>query len=127
MKMGKGRDPVVLTQKEKRDIKTLIRFVHIFCREKHRGDFKEPFSPPFEEIAGLIEKGVQLCEFCSELLSYGMRKRFRCPHNPKPMCKECDTQCYNRKYKQKVAEVMRFSGPYLIKRGRLDLLYHYLA
>jgi len=98
--------------------------------ERSRGidsNFKEPFSPPFEEIAGLIEKGVQLCEFCSELLSYGMRKRFRCPHNPKPMCKKCHTQCYNRKYKQKVAEVMRFSGPYLIKRGRLDLLYHYLA
>ena len=123
----KGKDPMVLSQKEKRDIHILIRFVHIFCQEKHREDFKKSFSLPFEEIAGLMEKGVHLCESCSELLSYGMRKRFRCPHNPKPMCKKCDTQCYNRKYRQKVREVMKFSGPYLIRRGRLDLLYHYLA
>jgi len=104
----KGKDPMVLSQKEKRDIQILIRFVHIFCQEKHK-------------------KGVHLCESCSELLSYGMGKRFQCPHNPKPMCKKCETQCYNRKYRQKVREVMRFSGPYLIRRGRLDLLYHYLA
>jgi hypothetical protein len=43
------------------------------------------------------------------------------------MCKKCHTQCYNRNYREKVREVMRFSGPYLIKRGRLDLIYHYLA
>jgi hypothetical protein len=118
---------VVLSQKEKRDIQVLIRFVHIFCREKHGENSKKPFSPLFEEIAGLIENDIQLCESCSELLSYGMRKRFRCPHNPKPMCKKCHTPCYNRTYRERVREVMRFSGPYLIKRGRLDLLYHYLA
>ncbi|UCD72415.1 MAG: nitrous oxide-stimulated promoter family protein [Syntrophobacterales bacterium] len=56
-----------------------------------------------------------------------MRKRFRCPHNPKPMCKNCETPCSNQNYKGKLQEVMKCSGPYLIKRGRLDLLYHYLA
>ncbi len=116
-----------LGQREKRDIQVLVRFVHIFCREKHRGNPKKPFSLPFEGIAGLIENDTQLCESCSELLTYGIRKRFKCPHNPKPMCKKCHTQCYNRNYREKVREVMRFSGPYMIKRGRLDLLYHYLA
>jgi hypothetical protein len=43
------------------------------------------------------------------------------------MCRKCPTQCYTRRYKERVREVMRFSGPYLIKRGRVDLLYHYLA
>jgi hypothetical protein len=118
---------VVLSQKEKADIQILIRFVHIFCREKHRENSKRPFSPPVEEVAPLVQKGVRLCETCSELLSYGIRKRSRCPYDPKPMCKKCETQCYNRKYQERVREVMKFSGPYLIKRGRLDLLYHYLA
>ena len=117
----------MLSRKEKRDIQILIRFVHIFCLEKHGEDSKKPFSSPFEEVASLIEREVQLCESCSELLTYGVRKRFRCPHNPKPMCKKCETQCYSQDYKQRVREVMRFSGPYLIKRGRLDLLYHYLV
>lgn len=118
---------MVLSKKEKRDIQILIRFVHIFCRENHRGDFKKPFSPPSEEIASLVGRGIQLCESCSDLFTYGIRKRFRCPHNPKPLCKKCQAQCYSKNYKQKVRQVMRFSGPYLIKRGRLDLLSHYLA
>lgn len=115
-----------LSPREKKDIKILVRFIHIFCRRNHAHDSKRSFSSPYGEVTNLIDAGVQLCESCSKLLSYGIRKRFRCPHDPKPMCKKCETQCYNRKYRETVREVMRFSGPYLIKRGRLDLLYHYL-
>ena len=116
-----------LTKKEKNDIQVLIRFVHIFCRERHCDGEKSPFSVPFEEVGALIDDGIALCDSCSALLTYGIRKRFRCPHDPKPMCKKCETQCYSRRYKEGIREVMKFSGPYLIKRGRLDLLYHYLA
>lgn len=116
-----------LTKKEKKDIQILIRFLHIFCQEKHGTRDKRPFFLPFEEAASLVEGGIALCESCSQLLTYGIGKRFRCPHNPKPMCKKCESQCYSRKYKEAAREVMKFSGPYLIKRGRLDLLYHYLA
>lgn len=84
-------DPVAFSRREKRDIRILIRFVHIFCLEKHRGDSKKPFSPPFEEVTSLVGREVQLCESCSQILAYGIRKRFRCPHNPKPMCKKCET------------------------------------
>jgi hypothetical protein len=118
---------VRLTRTEKRDIQVLIRFVHIFCKEKHQGREKNPLSVPFEELAPLIDRGAMLCQSCSDLLAYGIRKRFRCPHDPKPMCKKCESQCYNRKYKEGIRKVMKFSGPYLIKRGRLDLLYHFLA
>ncbi|NIS63185.1 MAG: nitrous oxide-stimulated promoter family protein [Proteobacteria bacterium] len=118
---------MILSKREIKDIQILVRFVHIFCRENHKRNPRKPFSPSGEGVAHLINEGVQLCESCSELLTYGIRKRFRCPHNPKPMCKKCHTQCYNRNYREKVREVMRFSGPYVIKRGRLDLLYHYLA
>jgi len=116
-----------LGKKEERDIRTLIRFVHIFCKENHKERDRRPFSLPFEEAAPLVDRGISLCESCSELLTYGIGKRLRCPHDPKPMCKKCETQCYSRKYREAVREVMRFSGPYLIKRGRLDLLYHYLV
>lgn len=120
---------MVLSRMEKRDIQTLIRFVHVFCRENHGADVKAPFAPPIRDrdAAQLIKQGLPLCVSCSELLAYGIRKRFRCPHKPKPMCKKCHTQCYSREYRDKVRQVMRFAGPYLIKRGRLDLLYHYLT
>ena len=52
--------------------------------------------------------------------------RLKCSHDPKPMCKKCETQCYHGEYKAKIREVMKFSGMYLVKHGRLDMLYHYL-
>lgn len=116
-----------LTKREKKDIHVLIRFVGIFCQQNHSDRRRERFSPPFDEVAPLLNKNVILCRSCSDLLAYGIRKRFRCPHDPKPMCKKCETQCYSRAYKEGIRQVMKFSGPYLIKRGRLDLLYHYLA
>ena len=44
----------------------------------------------------------------------------------KPMCKKCSTHCYAPSYQEKIREVMKFSGLYLIRHGRLDLLAHYL-
>ena len=109
------------------DVQILIRFIQIFCREKHPKDSRKPFISPFEEMAPLVDDRLQLCESCSELLAYGMRRRLQCPHNPKPACKKCEKQCYSKEYRERIREVMKFSGPYLIKRGRLDLLYHYLT
>ncbi|NOR49648.1 MAG: hypothetical protein GQ530_01275, partial [Desulfuromonadales bacterium] len=37
----------------------------------------------------------------------------------------CPVHCYAPEQREKVREIMRFSGQYLIKRGRLDLLWHY--
>ena len=44
------------------------------------------------------------------------------PLCPKPMCKKCVTHCYAPGYREKVRQVMRFSGMYLVKHGRLDLI-----
>jgi hypothetical protein len=114
-----------LTDREKADTKTLIRFISIFCREKHGGE-KTPFS--FKRLkADDIPKGeVALCPDCTRLLKYALTMRLKCPHDPKPMCKKCETQCYNAEYKEKIREIMKFSGTYMIMHGRLDMLYHYL-
>jgi hypothetical protein len=114
----------VLSEKEKSDIATLARFVAIFCREKHQG-VKTPFR--FDAAISLVAKGdLDLCADCAKLLKYGLTMRLRCPHDPKPMCKKCAKPCYRPEYREGVREVMKFSGMYLVKRGRLDLLYHYL-
>ncbi|HME44964.1 MAG TPA: nitrous oxide-stimulated promoter family protein [Syntrophorhabdales bacterium] len=47
------------------------------------------------------------------------------PSDPKPMCKKCESQCYKGEYKARIREIMKFSGMRLVKRGRVDLLYHY--
>jgi hypothetical protein len=112
------------SKKEKDDIRTLMKFVGIYCRENHNAE-RDPFSFKLFDINEIEKKEIPLCPHCSKLLTYGLTMRLKCPHNPKPMCKKCETQCYHGNYKAKIREVMKFSGVYMIKHGRVDMLYHY--
>lgn len=113
-----------MSPKERSDIRTLIRFVGIYCREKHEGA-KAPFSLKQLDVEQIEKKAVLLCHECKRLLAYGIGMRLACPHDPKPPCKKCESQCYKGEYKAKTREIMKFSGMHLVKRGRVDLLYHY--
>jgi hypothetical protein len=115
-----------ISEREKADIKTLMKFVGIYCREHHNGE-KPSFSFKLLDLKEITRKEIALCRDCNRLLTYGLTMRMKCPHDPKPMCKKCETQCYHGEYKAKIREVMKFSGMYLVKHGRLDLLYHYFA
>ena len=90
-----------------RDLAVLERFVGIYCQRKHG-----------------TAKG-SLCDECSDLLSYARQRLEKCPFDPKPKCKDCKVHCYRGDYRQRIREVMKFSGMYLVKRGRLDWLVRY--
>lgn len=115
-----------LDRKKAKDIKILSQFVSVFCREKHRAEEKRLFSIKDEQVRGVLDgKTPVLCDDCRRLLSHGIVKLLLCPYDPKPMCKKCPTHCYAPGYRERVREIMRFSGIHLVKRGRLDLLFHY--
>jgi hypothetical protein len=116
---------VNFSEKEKSDIRTLMKFVGIYCRKNHDGE-RAPFSFKLADIKEIEKKEISLCPDCGRLLGYGLTMRLKCSHNPKPMCKKCETQCYRGDYKAKIREVMKFSGMYMIKHGRVDMFYHYL-
>ena len=117
-------EEVAISRSEKSDIRTLMKFVEIFCRENHNGE-RAPFFFRQLDVKEIGGKEISLCPDCTRLLTYGLTMRLKCPHDPKPMCKKCETQCYHGEYKAKIREVMKFSGVYLVKHGRLDMLYHY--
>ena len=85
----------------------LDRFITIFCAARHGA------------------KDGRLCAECEELAVYARERLERCPHHPKPSCKKCLTHCYKPAYRERIREVMRFSGLHLLRRGRLDLLFKY--
>jgi len=92
-----------------REIKVLKRFVEVYCRKHHGTDGNGP------------------CEECADLLQYAQKRVEKCPYDPKPKCKDCTTHCYKPEYRQKIRSVMRFSGIYFVRRGRLDWLVRYFA
>ena len=114
-----------LTDKKERDIRILADFISVFCREKHREETKDAFPIKEARLQRLLNHNLRLCRDCSKLLNHGIAKLLQCPYDPKPMCKKCPTHCYAPGYRERVREVMGFSGLYLIKHGRLDLMVHY--
>lgn len=115
-----------LTDKKSKDIKVLGNFVAIFCRENHRIETKEALVIKDEGVQQALGPEVLvLCRDCQKLLSHGIAKLLLCPYDPKPMCKKCPTHCYAPGYREQIRQVMRFSGLYLVRHGRLDLMFHY--
>jgi hypothetical protein len=115
-------DPV--NGKKEKDIRTLGLFVQVYCRQRHDGT-RDTFEYRHLDSARCLPEGLLLCARCRDLLTHGITKLLLCLYDPKPMCKKCATQCYHPGYREEIRGVMRFSGMYLIKHGRLDLLAHY--
>ena len=86
----------------------LAQFTQVYCRRVHRGG-----------------EGDGLCAQCRDLLAYAHQRLIKCPFDPKPKCKDCRVHCYQKEYRDRTREVMRYSGMYFVKRGRLDWLIRY--
>ncbi|WP_033826784.1 nitrous oxide-stimulated promoter family protein [Bacillus andreraoultii] len=82
-------------QKEKETVQQMIT---IYCRKKHHQK--------------------ELCEECKDLLQYAHKRLSYCRFGEdKTACSNCKVHCYKPVYRQKIKEVMRYSGPWM-------LLYH---
>ena len=115
-----------LNDKKTKDVKVLRDFISVFCRENHWEEAKDTFIIQDTRLNdSLGNKDLLLCQDCRKLFNHGIAKLLLCPYDPKPMCKKCETHCYAPGYREKIREVMRFSGIYLVKHGRLDLVFHY--
>lgn len=113
-----------LSAQERKDLKVLALFTAAYCRAKHSGA-KSPLHAAEPELQELGLERFHLCSECREFLDYAFARRIKCPLDPKPTCKHCHVHCYRPGHREKVREIMRFSGRHLILRGRLDLLWHY--
>ena len=70
----------------------------------------------------------ELCDECRDLLEYSDERLMRCPFAPdKPPCRECKVHCYKPEYRQRVREVMRFSGPRILFHHPIEWLKHRFA
>jgi hypothetical protein len=116
--------PPRLTGAELKDLRVLAQFTSVYCRAHHRGEQVATGEGEFARI-GLSLERYPLCGDCRDFLTYAIQRRLRCPLDPKPTCKHCPVHCYRPGHREKVREIMRFSGKHLILRGRIDLLWHY--
>lgn len=89
---------------EKKAVKIMIG---IYCRKKHNSK--------------------NLCPDCTGLLAYSWKRLNSCPYKEKKSnCSHCPIHCYKPDMRQKIREVMRFSGPRMLWKHPLLILLHHL-
>ena len=85
--------------KIQKETEVVTLMIGLYCKRKHHGS-------------------GGLCAVCSELLEYVKLRRSKCPWGDnKPFCSNCRIHCYQPQMRQRIKDVMRFSGPRM-------LLYH---
>ena len=68
--------------------------------------------------AGQVTLPGALCPDCQALMNYSQQRAEKCPFmENKTFCSACPVHCYRPEMRQKIREVMKFSGPRM-------LLYH---
>jgi hypothetical protein len=123
--MGYGYIMNGLTSRQLKDVRILARFIQVYCQAHHglQGGDRIELTAELQPAWG--KKRLAICPECAELLEHGMKKRRLCPLDPKPACKNCHIHCYGPAYRQKIRDIMAFSGKKLLLRGRVDYLWHY--
>jgi len=89
---------------EKKVVKAMIK---IYCKANH--------------------KQIEICDDCNSLIEYALLRTDRCRyHENKPACKNCQTHCYNKENRNKIIEIMQFSGKRIVFRNPILSLKHLL-
>lgn len=85
-------------------MQTIEAMIRIYCRNHHKQD---------------------LCNECGTVLTYAYARIEKCLFGPeKPACNKCTVHCYSPAMKEKVKEIMRFSGPKMIFKHPILALIH---
>lgn len=82
--------------KRQREKQTVALMIRIYCRKNHG-----------------VRNG--LCPQCQQLHDYAALRSDKCPFmETKTFCSNCRVHCYKPEMREKIREVMRFSGPRMI-------------
>lgn len=103
------KDKIVKSKRINLEQLTIGKMIGIYCTGNHN-----------------TPKGI-LCNECKNLHEYAFQRLSFCPfQKEKPVCSECTVHCYKPDMRQKVKEVMRYSGPKMIfKHPYLAIMHLY--
>lgn len=91
-----------------REQRTVEQMIRIYCRHK--------------------EGNRELCDDCQALLEYALRRLEKCPFGEsKTSCRKCTVHCYRPDMKERIKEVMRYSGPRMIIYNPLAAIRHLIS
>ena len=94
--------------KREREKKTVSLMIALYCRKKHGGR--------------------TLCSDCAALDAYARQRSGACPFmETKTFCSDCRIHCYKSDMREKIREVMCFSGPRMIFHHPVMAIRHVIV
>lgn len=109
-----GEDAVA--RRLRREERTIAVMIGMYCRDRH-GDERPPGGRGDDA----------LCPECADLLAYARRRTAACRFGAaKPTCAKCPVHCYKPAMRERVREVMRYSGPRMLARHPVLGIAHLL-
>ncbi|NQU66142.1 MAG: nitrous oxide-stimulated promoter family protein [SAR324 cluster bacterium] len=95
------------TRRIRREIKTTVVMINLYCQKQHATK--------------------ALCLDCTDLLNYTMRRIDKCRFSiNKPTCANCTVHCFKPFYREKIRQIMAFSGPRMSYRHPILTLFHFM-
>lgn len=92
--------------KREREKKIVSQMITLYCRKKHHTK-------------------KELCSECEKLKNYAVERSDKCPFmETKTFCSNCKVHCYKPEMREKIREVMRFSGPRMIFHHPVTAIRH---
>lgn len=98
-----GKD---VRSKREREKQLVSQMIALYCRKQH----------------GMR---IGLCPECAQLEEYAKLRSEKCPFmETKTFCSNCRVHCYKPDMREKIREVMRFSGPRMIVSHPITAVRH---
>lgn len=95
---------IIFKSRIEREKITVEKMIRLYCKLNHENN---------------------LCGYCDEIIDYAMNRLDKCPYsNDKPACTNCPVHCYNKQMRDKIKEIMRFSGPKMMFHHPVLAVFH---
>lgn len=105
-------------EKEKEIVSLMIG---LYCRKNHKDRRNS-------DVRAETSAEDSLCEECRQLKEYAWSRVDHCPFmESKTFCSSCRVHCYKPQMREKIREVMRFSGPRMILYHPLLAVRHVIS
>lgn len=97
MKETSVKETKKIQSKREREQYVVSQMIELYCKKQHKS------------------KNGTLCKDCQELKNYAWQRSEKCPFmETKTFCSNCKVHCYKPAMREKIREVMRFSGPRML-------------
>lgn len=125
--MARPADTPELADKRAREVQMVSQMIALWCRGHHGGE-RAGEQTAGGDAAARVKLGfraITLCPECAELREYAVARIDRCPHmGTKTFCSACPSHCYRPAMCEKIREVMRWSGPRMIRYRPITAIRH---